>query len=134
MPIGSANSVSRRHVPALDGLRALAVLGVLAFHDDRLPGGFLGVDLFFVLSGYLITGLLISDDATTLRRFWAQRLRRLIPSVLVVIVVVLIVFRSAGDPSEWILARRDAPWAQFYGANWHQIWLGTDYWSQFTVP
>ncbi|MFM7755213.1 MAG: acyltransferase family protein, partial [Actinomycetota bacterium] len=42
--------------------------------------------------------------------------------------------RSAGDPSEWILARRDAPWAQFYGANWHQIWLGTDYWSQFTVP
>ena len=134
MPIGSANSVSRRHVPALDGLRALAVLGVLAFHDDRLPGGFLGVDLFFVLSGYLITGLLISDDATTLRRFWAQRLRRLIPSVLVVIVVVLIVFRAAGDPAEWILARRDAPWAQFYGANWHQIWLGTDYWSQFTVP
>lgn len=134
MPNGSVNSVSHRHIPALDGLRALAVLAVLAFHDDRLPGGFLGVDLFFVLSGYLITGLLISGDARTLGRFWAQRLRRLIPSVLVVIVVVLIVFRTTGDPSEWILARRDAPWAQFYGANWHQIWLGTDYWSRFTVP
>lgn len=110
------------------------MLGVLAFHDDRFPGGFLGVDLFFVLSGYLITGLLVSDNSTTLGRFWAQRLRRLVPSVLVVIVVSLVVFRAAGDPSEWILARRDAPWAQFYGANWHQIWLGTDYWSQFTVP
>lgn len=123
-----------RYIPALDGLRALAVLGVLAFHDNRLSGGFFGVDLFFVLSGYLITGVLVSRHRTTFGHFWAQRVRRLIPSVLVLIVVVLIVYRVAGDPSDWIPARRDAPWAQFYGANWHQIWLGTDYWDRFASP
>lgn len=126
------------HIPALDGLRALAVIGVLAFHDNRLSGGFLGVDLFFVLSGFLITGLLIerlhNGDLSSLSTFWTQRLRRLMPSVLIVIVTVLLVFRLAGEPSEWIPARRDAPWAQFYGANWHQIWLGTDYWSQYASP
>src|SRR5258708_1465674 len=53
------------HLPALDGLRGLAVIGVLLFHDNRLKGGYLGVDLFFVLSGFLITSLLLQEHATT---------------------------------------------------------------------
>lgn len=137
-PAIDATRLTKSHIPALDGLRALAVIGVLAFHDGRLDGGFLGVDLFFVLSGYLITRLLIdrmeSGDAGTLRHFWTQRMRRLLPAVLVLIAVVVLVFRLFADPGEWILARRDAPWAQFYGANWHHIWLGTDYWDQFASP
>ena len=69
------------HIPALDGLRGVAVLGVLLYHGDHLEGGFLGVDLFFVLSGFLITSLLVAewdaDGRIDLRRFWSRRFRRL---------------------------------------------------------
>ena len=69
-----------RHEAALDGLRGLAVAAVVIFHLDHLGGGFLGVDLFFVLSGFLITSLLVSEERTRgairLGRFWARRARR----------------------------------------------------------
>lgn len=116
----------------------MAVLGVLAYHDDHLSGGFLGVDLFFVLSGFLITGLVIDHMAIgtphPLREFWSRRLRRLTPAVLVLIAVVVTVGRLIADPSEWIPARHDAPWAQFYVANWHHIVSGSDYWDRFASP
>src|SRR6188474_2098432 len=79
--------ILRGHRPALDGVRAVAVLAVLAYHTSiGLPGGFLGVDVFLVLSGYLITGLLLSEQSATgriaLGSFWARRARRLLPAVL----------------------------------------------------
>ena len=103
-------SVSRPHeyFPGLDGLRAIAVLAVLFFHAGvaDAPGGFLGVSLFFTLSGFLITGLLISESAATgriaLRRFWGRRVRRLMPAALVCLALVL-----AG--SRWLVARASIP-------------------------
>lgn len=88
-----------QHLPVLDGLRGLAILSVLVYHADQdhfdqrwLPGGFLGVDLFFVLSGFLITTLLLQEAAATdglaLRRFWARRMRRLLPAAWVMVVPV----------------------------------------------
>src|SRR6478672_8723732 len=79
----AASQSSLRHIPALDGLRGLAVAGVLLFHGGHLVGGYLGVDLFFVLSGYLITSLLLAETTRTgtvgLGNFWARRARRLLP-------------------------------------------------------
>src|SRR5437899_12532068 len=74
-----------RHVPALDGRRGLAIAGVLVFHGGLLVGGYLGVDLFFVLSGFLITSLLLSESTSTgsigLGHFWSRRARRLLPAL-----------------------------------------------------
>ena len=129
---------SRPHLPGLDGLRAFAVIGVLAFHDNRLSGGFLGVDLFFALSGFLITTLLIDELQRTntidLIGFWGRRLRRLLPAVMVLLIVVVIFFRLFADTGQWIITSNDAPWAQFYLANWHQISSGAGYWDAFAAP
>src|SRR6476620_4616740 len=77
---------SLSHRPALDGVRALAVLAVVAFHTEVLHAGWVGVDLFFVLSGYLITGLLAAEvdrsGSIALRRFWTRRFRRLVPGLV----------------------------------------------------
>lgn len=131
-------STGRERLRGLDGLRALAVIGVLAFHDGRLSGGFLGVDLFFALSGFLITTLIIAEldrtDRLDLIGFWGRRLRRLLPAVMVLLVVVVVTLRSIAEPGEWIIARHDAPWAQFYAANWHQIAVGNGYWDAFAAP
>ena len=81
--------------PDIDGLRAVAVLAVLVFHfGGRLSGGFVGVDVFFVISGFLITGILtreLEQGTFSLRRFWTRRLRRIAPASLVVTVVTLLV-------------------------------------------
>ena len=85
------------YMPGVDGLRALAVAAVVIYHLGAgwLPGGFLGVDVFFVISGYLITSLLLAEHRRTgrieLRRFWLRRARRLLPALFVLIVVVLAV-------------------------------------------
>ena len=90
---GSRRTKQQR-APGLDGVRALAVLAVMAFHEGMpgVPGGFLGVDVFFVLSGYLITDLLVAQRARRgrldLRGFWARRARRLLPALAVVLVTV----------------------------------------------
>lgn len=87
----------KRYRPELDGIRALSILLVVAFHA-RVPGfegGYVGVDVFFVLSGYLITGLLISEFATTGRisvsQFYAKRIRRLLPMAALVLLSTLAV-------------------------------------------
>ncbi len=80
-----------RYMPGLDGLRAIAVLGIIIYHLNKqwLTGGFLGVDTFFVISGYLITSLLLKEYDDTgiikLKSFWIRRLKRLLPAVIVFI-------------------------------------------------
>src|SRR5438034_4577118 len=89
----SAPPSTRRYLPALDGVRALAVLAVMAYHDDVrfVPGGFLGVDVFFVLSGFLITTLLAEEWQTrgsiSLKHFYLRRALRLLPALAVLLTV-----------------------------------------------
>ena len=117
--------------PALDGLRGLAVVGVLLFHGGLLTGGYLGVDLFFVLSGYLITALLLVEARDTRRidlgQFWLRRARRLLPAILGVLVVVALYGRFFADPVQWPDIRNQGIATLFYVANWQTILAGTAY-------
>ncbi len=126
------------HVPALDGLRGAAVAAVLLFHADRLSGGWLGVDLFFVLSGYLITSLLLAEQATTggisLTGFWVRRVRRLLPAALVVVAGVALYGWLLARPVDLGRIRSDGLATIFYVANWHTIWEGSSYWDLSLAP
>ena len=132
-----AQDVAWRHVPALDGLRAIAVVGVLLFHGGYLQGGFLGVDLFFALSGFLITSLLVRDasgpgiDAVG---FWGRRFRRLLPAVFAMIGLVAVWVLLFGSAADLDGVRRDGPWAVVYLANWHLISESAGYWASFSQP
>jgi peptidoglycan/LPS O-acetylase OafA/YrhL len=129
------------HLPALDGIRAVAVIAVLAFHGGiaAVSGGFLGVDAFFVLSGYLITALLLSEWARTdgridLAAFWGRRTRRLLPALLLVVAVVAVVGQDLLPPEEARQLRGDGLAALFYVANWRMILGGGDYFAQTAAP
>ncbi len=125
-----------RHVPALDGLRGVAVVAVVAFHFGLgfARGGLLGVDIFFVLSGFLITSLLLDEHARrgtiALRQFWGRRARRLLPALLLVIVAVTISARWLGDTGELRPLRDDALATLAYVSNWHFAASGQDYFGQ----
>ena len=132
----TSSDTARRpaHLPQLDGLRTVAVALVLAYHVARtqemdwLPGGFVGVDLFFVLSGFLITSLLLREHRSTgrldLRRFYVRRLWRLYPALILVCAVVAVVFvffpgpfgLEAASPLEPVVAL-------VYGMSW---WSGLE--------
>jgi peptidoglycan/LPS O-acetylase OafA/YrhL len=122
------SELPKRHWPALDGLRAVAILGVILYHARVLPGGFLGVDVFFVLSGFLITSLLISEwderGGVSFRDFYARRALRLFPALGCVIVAALLLFGSlavTGNPGERSFAwsTLDAvPWVVAFAGNW----------------
>ena len=130
-----------RYLPALDGLRALAITGVIAFHLGYgwASGGYLGVDLFFVLSGFLITTLLLEEwlqsGAVKLARFWGRRARRLLPALLlmVVVVVVFVATQSGGLPIDWSGLRSQALATVGYAANWQLLATHQTYFDQFTV-
>ena len=135
-PGGSGEHGLRPYRPALDGIRAVAVFAVVAYHLG-LPaarGGFLGVDIFFVLSGYLITSLLLLEhDATgriDLWRFWMRRAKRLLPALLVVLVVVATWVHLTVPDFQMGQRRLDLQWALFYGSNWHLISSAQDYFAQ----
>lgn len=126
--------------PALDGVRALAVAGVLLFHGGiaALPGGFLGVDAFFVLSGFLITSLLLGEYQRSgrirLGAFWLRRARRLLPALLLVITATVVVYRGVLAEVELALLRGDALATLAYAANWRMIYRGDDYFTQTAGP
>ncbi|MBS1863421.1 MAG: acyltransferase [Actinobacteria bacterium] len=127
------------YMPGIDAMRALAVLAVFGYHAglDWVPGGFLGVDVFFVISGFLITSLLLrefrSTDHIQLGRFWLRRARRLLPAVGVLIAVAMIASAIA-EPSKIDQIRGDALASLFYFANWHFIFAHTSYFEQFGRP
>ncbi|MGQ0823416.1 MAG: DUF459 domain-containing protein [Actinomycetota bacterium] len=129
-----------RYMPALDGLRAVAVVAVLLYHGEVswAGGGYLGVDAFFVLSGFLITSLLYSEWHRTgtinLGAFWARRARRLLPAVLIVLAAVAVYAAVFAQPIELRQLRRDAFSALAYMNNWNQIASDQSYFEAFAAP
>ena len=135
----------RRHgarskgIPALDGIRAVAVALVLVEHGGipGVSGGFLGVDVFFVLSGFLITSLLLDEQGRTgriaLAGFWIRRARRLLPA-LIVMVLAVVAARAVFPPEATATLRDNAVAAFFWVANWAFVAQRTDYFSQGTPP
>ncbi|WP_406301162.1 acyltransferase [Streptomyces sp. NBC_00885] len=123
----------RVHIAALDGLRGFAVAAVLLFHAGLLRGGFLGVDLFFVLSGFLITGLLLGGAAgrgrVALAAFWSRRARRLLPALVCVVVVTVAATWAWGTSAQLRFALEDVPWVGAQAVNWHYIAEQIGYWN-----
>ena len=126
------------HVEALDGLRGAAIGAVLLHHAGHLEGGWLGVDLFFVLSGYLITALLLAgwrrDGRVELRGFWARRVRRLGPALVLTLVGVGIYAATVALPAEQRSIRGDGIATLLEVANWRTILTGGDYWAAQLRP
>ncbi len=126
MSATNSNSGTKHHVVAIDGLRTLAVLSVMAFHFGLpLYGGFIGVDSFFVLSGFLITSLLIKDidrhGHVQLALFWVRRIRRLIPAMLFMVVSVIIWTLFFESLTSRLNLGTDVQATLAYYANWHFI-------------
>ena len=120
------------YLPGLDGMRALAVAAVIVYHANNswLPGGFLGVEVFFVISGYLITLLLIGEHESTgrinLRQFWYRRARRLLPALFLLLIGVTL-FTALFRREALGQLRGDVLAALTYTSNWYQIWVGQGY-------
>ena len=127
------------YLPGLDGLRALAIIGVLLYHAgiDWLPGGFLGVDVFFVISGFLITSLILEEydrsGRIDFKRFYLGRARRLLPAVVVLLIVVgisvLFVYQDALSAF-----RQDALATIFYVNNWWYVLVDQSYFESMGRP
>ncbi|EGQ3403519.1 acetyltransferase [Staphylococcus pseudintermedius] len=130
--------INPRYMPGLDGVRAVAVIAIIIYHlnPQWLSGGFLGVDTFFVISGYLITSLLLIEYHNTgkieLMSFWLRRVKRLIPAVLFLVMGV-IVLSLIFMPTEIQKVRADSIAAIFYVSNWWYIMQNVDYFEQFAV-
>jgi len=128
-----------RYIPAIDGLRAVAVIAVILYHlgFDWIPGGFLGVDLFFVISGYVITRLILDSiqrsGGLDLRAFYMARLRRLLPPlVFIIITTTVVVGLWAPDTMRRFLT--DTPFALFGGMNWWLVFRHVDYFEAIGRP
>jgi len=131
-PIRADHSAS--YLPGLDGLRALSVLVVVAFHSGVIDGGWIGVDVFFGISGFLITGLMVTENQrngrVALGAFWMRRIRRLVPALIVLLglVAVLVQFNQVE------VTVRNIWGALTYSTNWVHIFGGTSYWDHFATP
>src|SRR5215210_7944964 len=134
-PVGS----SQRYMPGLDGLRAIAVIAVIAYHldPDLIPGGLLGVGVFFTLSGYLITDLLLGQREATgslkLGDFWMRRARRLLPALFLMLAVV-VAWVTLLDRSQLPSLRGDVLAAAAYVSNWWNIVREASYFARFGPP
>jgi peptidoglycan/LPS O-acetylase OafA/YrhL/lysophospholipase L1-like esterase len=129
----------QRYMPGLDGLRALAVLAVIAFHEQLgwAPGGLLGVGVFFTLSGYLITDLLLGQWSARgrlqLADFWARRARRLLPALFVMLTVVA-AWVTLADRARLAGLRGAVAAAATYSSNWYLIIQNQSYFARFAPP
>jgi peptidoglycan/LPS O-acetylase OafA/YrhL len=127
---------TRTRAPGLDGVRALAVLAVMGFHEgaSEFSGGFLGVDVFFVLSGFLITDLLVVQydrlGRLDLQNFWGRRARRLLPPLAVMLVVVTAA-ATVIEPNQEASLRLAVLAAATYTSNWYQILHHVSYFASF---
>ena len=136
---GTGVKSAATRLPGLDGVRALAVIAVIAFHEQltAFPGGFLGVDVFFVLSGYLITDLLVAQwhqhGRLRLGNFWARRARRLLPALATMLVVVTAA-TAIVEPSQLAALRPALLAAVTYSSNWWQALHHQSYFTQFGPP
>src|SRR5271168_861721 len=110
-----------RYRPEVDGLRAVAVLAVVLFHAGLgFPGGYIGVDVFFVISGYLITSLILNDlqqGRFTIFNFWERRARRIIPALAAVVLATLVAGWFVLLPREYAALGRSAAWQSLFLAN-----------------
>jgi len=128
-----------RYIPAIDGLRAIAVIAVMLYHlgFSWIPGGFLGVDLFFVISGYVITRLLLDSiqrsGGLDLRGFYVGRIRRLLPPLLFMLVITAI-FVGVWAPDSMRRFLTDAPFAITGLMNWWLVFKHQDYFESFGRP
>lgn len=129
----------RRYMPGLDGLRALAVLAVIAYHFNWgvASGGLLGVGVFFVLSGYLITDLLMEErkrkGRINMKQFWLRRMRRLLPAMLLML-CILTVYLTIVDPGRLSSIRGDIWSSLTYTNNWYLIYHNVSYFESFGPP
>ncbi len=128
------------YIGALDGLRAVAVVGVIIYHfsPNALPAGFLGVDVFFVVSGFLISRLVVAEIVGTkslgLRHFWARRARRLLPALATMTLVVVIAVAFKFTDAELHDVRAQALGTLFYSANWVMIYAKSSYFASVGRP
>ena len=137
--LGEKRNDSTGYMPGLDGLRALAVFAVIAYHLDQAwaPGGLLGVGLFFVLSGYLITNILMKQWERTgtidLKNFWIRRARRLLPALFVMLIGVILwaTFFSSERLAD---LQQEALAAAFYTSNWYLVYHQVSYFESFGPP
>ena len=136
---GSPPSRARRYLPGLDGMRALAVIAVVLFHSPLAvaTGGFLGVEVFFVISGYIITRALLTEreerGRIAIGRFWLRRARRLLPALFLLLagVAAWSAFFAEGELAG---LRRDMGAAFFYVTNWDLIVTGENYFASWERP
>ena len=126
--------------PALDGLRALSVIAVILYHAgiDWIPGGFIGVEVFFVVSGFLITSLMINEQhvsgTVSLKQFWIRRARRLLPALFTMLIasLVAVTFFAKDSAPDF---RQDVLPALGYFSNWWQIYfVDTPYFAANSLP
>ena len=128
-----------RRLPGLDGLRGIAVLAVVIYHADisALVGGFLGVDVFFVLSGFLITNLLLAElsQTNTINRknFYLKRIRRLLPALILVLIASVLVSGLVVTDAAYQV-RRDLPWAITFALNWSYLFFEESYFLNISRP
>jgi peptidoglycan/LPS O-acetylase OafA/YrhL len=129
-----------RHFPGLSGIRALSVLAIIAFHSGLswIPGGYYGVDAFFVLSGFLITALLLSEWGASgrigLRHFWGRRARRLLPALFLLVAVIGVVMATLPGVFSSPNAFESAFWTIFYGSNWYLVHAHVPYFALSSQP
>ena len=138
-PFPSRRGADLAYVPGIDGLRALAVVAVILYHAQLawIPGGFLGVEVFFVVSGFLITSLLLSevrnDGSVALGNFWVRRARRLLPALFLVLAVTSVLALLLA-PGEVASLRGDVLAALVYLTNWDFIIASKSYFEVMGRP